>query len=73
MLSCGGIRHQFSESVNIQLSQYGSEFLRSVSTRLRVDGEDSEIPDIQFVEGGYLFLASEKGYGVLEENYKVQR
>ncbi|TMW68615.1 hypothetical protein Poli38472_006083 [Pythium oligandrum] len=72
MLSCGGIRHQFSERANILLSQYGTEFLDSLPTRLRVEGSD-DVPDIQFVEGGYLFLASEKGLHVLQENYETQR
>ncbi|KAJ0398075.1 hypothetical protein ATCC90586_009650 [Pythium insidiosum] len=72
MLSCGGIRHQFSERTNILLSQYGTEFLRDIPTRLRVD-DTQDPPDVQFVEGGYLFLASDKGLPVLEENYRTQR
>ncbi|GLD95143.1 hypothetical protein PINS_up003768 [Pythium insidiosum] len=72
MLSCGGIRHQFSEHTNILLSQYGTEFLRDLPTRLRVD-DTQDAPDIQFVEGGYLFLASDTGLSVLEENYRTQR
>jgi FAD-dependent oxidoreductase domain-containing protein 1 len=72
MLSAGGIRHQFSERANVLLSQYGTEFLRSIPSRLRVD-ESQDAPDIQFVEGGYLFLASENGRAVLEANHKVQR
>jgi hypothetical protein len=53
------------------MSQYGTEFLRSIPERLRVDATQDP-PDVQFVEGGYLFLASDKSLGVLEENYKNQ-
>lgn len=70
MLSAGGIRHQFSERANILMSHYGTEFLNAVPERLRV-GDD--IPDIQFVEGGYLFLASDKNLQVLYDNYEIQR
>lgn len=69
MLSCGGIRHQFSQRVNILMSQYGTEFLEAIPDRLRV-GDD--VPDVQFVEGGYLFLASNKNLQVLHDNYKTQ-
>lgn len=71
MLSAGGIRHQFSERANIELSLYGSEFLKSLGTNMHVDGHDA--PDVQFVEGGYMFLASDKGLDTLHKNYEVQR
>ncbi|DAZ99207.1 TPA: hypothetical protein N0F65_008240 [Lagenidium giganteum] len=71
VLSAGGIRQQFSERENILMSQYGAEFLHSAPTRLHVDGDDP--PDMQFVQGGYLFLASEKGASVLQNNFVTQR
>ncbi|POM80688.1 FAD-dependent oxidoreductase domain containing hypothetical protein [Phytophthora palmivora] len=71
MLSAGGIRHQFSETENIEMSLYGTEFLRSIGTNMKVDGHDA--PDVQFVEGGYMFLASERGLDVLHRNYATQR
>lgn len=72
MLSAGGIRHQFTHLPNIQMSQYGSEFLKSVPERLRVD-ENQDAPDIQYHEHGYVFLASEKGLDSLHENFATQR
>jgi FAD-dependent oxidoreductase domain-containing protein 1 len=71
MLSAGGIRHQFSERVNVELSLYGSEFLKSLGTTMQVDGHDT--PDVQFVEGGYMFMASSRGLDTLHKNYEVQR
>lgn len=71
MLSAGGIRHQFSERANVELSLYGSEFLRTLGVNLRVNGHDE--PDVQFVEGGYMFLASDKGVDTLRQNYETQR
>ena len=50
---------------------HSADFLKNVSTRLLVD--ESDIPDIHFVEGGYLFLASEKGKETLTGNYNIQR
>lgn len=72
MLSCGGIRHQFSQRANILMSQYGTEFLRSIPERLRIDASH-DAPDVQFVEGGYLFLASDKNLQILHDNYNTQR
>lgn len=69
-LSASSIRQQFSSAINIQLSQFGIEFLRNAGERLEVDGER---PDVGLREQGYLFLASEAGAEVLEENHRLQR
>jgi FAD-dependent oxidoreductase domain-containing protein 1 len=69
MLSCGGIRQQFSCPENILMSIYGIEFLKNMK-QLEVNGD---IPDIQYHENGYLFLAKgEHNKIALEDNYKVQ-
>lgn len=70
VLSVGGIRQQFSVHENIQLSQYGAEFLRQSPKLLAVEGMDP--PNMQFNPHGYLTLASEAGMSQLEENYKLQ-
>ncbi|KAK8735171.1 hypothetical protein OTU49_005538, partial [Cherax quadricarinatus] len=69
-LSVGGIRQQFSVPENIQLSQYGVEFLRQSPKLLAIEGMDP--PRVQFHPHGYLSLASEAGLNQLEENYKLQ-
>jgi FAD-dependent oxidoreductase domain-containing protein 1 len=68
--SAASIRHQFSTPDNIRMSQFGTQFIRQLGERLAVDGE---VPDVGFHEGGYLFLASEAGQGVLQANHRVQR
>ena len=66
-LSLASIRQQFSTPVNIQLSQFGVEFLRSAKQRL---GKDVEV---SFREEGYLLLASEQGKDILERNSVIQK
>ena len=69
-LSAASIRLQFSTPLNVQISQFGVEFLKSLDRYLGVDGE---APEIDFVENGYLFLATEAGRPALERNHAVQR
>ena len=68
--SAASIRHQFSTPENIRMSQFGTEFIRRIGEHLRVD---DTAPDVGFHEGGYLFLATPRGQGVLESNHRVQR
>lgn len=68
-LSAASIRHQFSNPVNIALSQFGTEFIRDFRERVEVNGE---APDLGFRETGYLFLAGPAGLPVLERNHGVQ-
>ena len=70
VLSVGSIRQQFSVKGNILMSLHSSHFLRNVSTHLRVDGESP--PDIQFRDGGYIFLASEEGEEIMRKNHALQ-
>lgn len=69
-LSAASIRHQFSTPENIQMSQFGTQFLRNFGPAMAVDGEQ---PDPAFVEGGYLFLATEAGQDVLNQNHATQK
>lgn len=69
MLSAGGIRQQFSVPENIKMSMYGIEFLKNMK-QLKVN---DEIPNVQYHEIGYLFLAKgEHNKKALEDNHKVQ-
>jgi glycine/D-amino acid oxidase-like deaminating enzyme len=69
-LSAASIRLQFSTPLNVQISQFGVDFLKSLDRYLAVDGD---VPEIDLVENGYLFLASEAGLPTLEHNHAVQR
>ncbi len=70
-LSAASIRLQFSTDLNIEISRFGIELIKHLDAFLGVPGEPA--PEIDFVEGGYLFLASEAGRAALEENHAVQR
>ncbi|XP_060124352.1 FAD-dependent oxidoreductase domain-containing protein 1 isoform X2 [Zootoca vivipara] len=71
VLSAGGIRQQYSMPENIKMSQFSANFLRTINQYL---GVVTQPPiDIQFNPSGYLFLASEDGAAVLEENVGIQR
>ncbi len=69
-LSVGGFRQQFSIAENIQISQFGYEFFSNLGDWLSLGGET---PDIGLHRGGYLFLAGEKGLGILKENWTLQK
>ncbi|KAJ8342504.1 hypothetical protein SKAU_G00324320 [Synaphobranchus kaupii] len=71
VLSAGGIRQQFSLPENIHLSLASADFMRNINDHLSVLNDDPI--DLQFNHSGYLFLASEKGAEIMEENYKTQR
>ena len=59
-LSASSIRQQFSSPINIALSRFGFEFLKTLG-------------DVGLVERGYLFLASAAGLDDLQANHAVQR
>jgi len=70
-LSSSAIRTQFSNPINVKISQYGSEVIRHFGELMQV-GDDR--PDLGFQPGGYLFLAATPGQEqVLRENHAVQR
>lgn len=68
-LSAASIRQQYSSAVNIRISLYGIQFLRSIGEHLAVDGER---PAIDLKEGGYLYCATDAGAPVLKENQALQ-
>src|ERR1035437_9499580 len=69
-LSAASIRHQYSTLGNIQMSQFGTQFIKHISDYLAIDGESL---DVGFHEKGYLFLATPVGAEILESNHQVQR
>lgn len=70
-LSSSSIRTQFSNEINVRISQYGLEVIRGFAEDMAI-GTDR--PDLHFHPGGYLFLAStEDGVRTMRENHEVQR
>ncbi len=56
-LSASSIRHQFSNPVNVKISQFGSRFIHDFAETMKIEAAR---PDPCFRENGYLFLASSK-------------
>ncbi|HTC07833.1 MAG TPA: FAD-binding oxidoreductase [Acetobacteraceae bacterium] len=69
-LSASSIRQQFSTPLNIAMSHYGFEFLRTGGERLEVDADR---PALGLHHSGYLFMAAESGLEVLRANHAVQK
>lgn len=71
-LSSSSIRVQFSNAVNVKISQFGSDFIRNFADTMRVAREAP--PDLNFHQSGYLFLANTPDQAqTLRENHQVQR
>lgn len=71
-LSSSSIRTQFSNPINVKISQYGSAFIKGFGNTMQVAGEAK--PDLNFHQGGYLFLAATaEQEQTLRENHEVQR
>jgi glycine/D-amino acid oxidase-like deaminating enzyme len=71
-LSASSIRTQFSNAINVKISQFGSAFIQNFAQTMQVVGEAA--PDLNFHPGGYLFLAGTEAQAqTLRENHAVQR
>jgi len=69
-LSAGGVRQQFSTEVNIRIAQYSINFYEKFDEIMAVDGEKAHS---EFRQRGYLFLADERNWPIIEKNYKFQK
>jgi sarcosine oxidase len=69
-LSAASIRLQFSTPLNIEISRFG---LDVVSHQERYLADQAADIGLDFVENGYLFLATDAGLATLEHNHAVQR
>lgn len=65
-LSASGIRQQFSNRLNVQISQFGAAFIKAAPECWGVD--------LNLQENGYLYLAgTPEGAKILRENHAVQK
>ncbi|MDQ2093395.1 NAD(P)/FAD-dependent oxidoreductase [Rhodalgimonas zhirmunskyi] len=70
-LSASSIRVQFSNPINVKISQYGGEIIRNFGELMEVDGDR---PDLNFHASGYLFLARDaQQVRILRENHEAQK
>ncbi len=69
-LSAGSVRQQFSNAINVQMSNFGHAVISQADDWLAVDATPVHLG---WVPGAYLFCASAAGAGVLQHNHVVQR
>ena len=65
----GGARRLFSCRENIEMSNFSIPFIRDFPEAMAVNGERAEI---DWTEGGYLFIVTPDAMGMLEANHAVQ-
>lgn len=64
------IRQQFSNRTNIQVSQFGAEFIKNFRSFM---GEDPEVPHLTLQSYGYMYLADTPEFAqTLQESQKIQ-
>jgi glycine/D-amino acid oxidase-like deaminating enzyme len=64
------IRQQFSTKINIQISQFGADYINNFRTHMN---GDPDIPILSIQNFGYMYLANTKEFAkVLWENQKIQ-
>jgi glycine/D-amino acid oxidase-like deaminating enzyme len=64
------IRQQFSNEINVRISQFGAEFVKNFRAFMR---DDPRVPDVVLQSYGYMYLAGdETSAGVLKECQKIQ-
>lgn len=64
------IRQQYSEELNVRISQFTAEFIKTMRDRM---GGDDRVPEIQLQSFGYLYLADNEPFAdVLRANCAVQ-
>ncbi|WP_411891198.1 NAD(P)/FAD-dependent oxidoreductase [Yoonia sp. SDW83-1] len=64
------MRQQFSEELNVRISQFAADFVKNLRTYM---GGDDRVPELSIRSFGYMYLAdTEEFANVLRENIKVQ-
>lgn len=64
------MRQQFSEAINVKISQYAADYVRNFRERM---GGDPRVPEVPFHRFGYMYLADTAEFAqVLRKNQKLQ-
>lgn len=64
------MRQQFSQEINVRVSQFGAEFVQNLRGYM---GDDARVPDLSIQNFGYMYLASDQGFAdALQASQKVQ-
>jgi FAD-dependent oxidoreductase domain-containing protein 1 len=68
--SASSIRQQFTTAINIEISQFGVEFLKNCEQYLGAPGRTT---GVEFTERGYVLLTDPQGLAALKEKVRFQR
>lgn len=64
------IRQQFSNALNVQISQFGAQFIKGFREHM---GSDPRVPDLSIHNFGYMYLANTDAFAdTLRASHKVQ-
>lgn len=72
-LSTSAIRQQYSNPINVTISQFGVEIIRSFTERMGVFFAGEAPPDLGFKEYGYLYCCTPEGADAAQERVELQR
>ncbi|MFC0220054.1 NAD(P)/FAD-dependent oxidoreductase [Pseudochelatococcus lubricantis] len=72
-LSTSAIRQQYSNPINVKISQFGVEFIKGFRERMAPFYTDEPAPDLGFRENGYLYCISPEGIEAARERVELQR
>ncbi len=72
-LSTSAIRQQFSNPINVKLSQFGVEFIRNFPKIMAAYFDGELAPELGFKEHGYLFCCSPAGVDAARERVELQK
>jgi glycine/D-amino acid oxidase-like deaminating enzyme len=69
-LSNSCMRQQFSQTLNVQISQFAADFVQNLPQHMR----DTRVPGLKVQNFGYMYLADTDSFAqTLRENQKLQR
>src|SRR5215468_10267068 len=71
-LSTSAIRQQYSNPINVKISQFGIEIIRGFQERMRPFYHDEPAPDLGFHEHGYLYCCSVDGVDAARARVELQ-
>ena len=65
------IRQQFSNEINVRISQFGAEFIKNFREFM---GNDERVPDVVLQSYGYMYMAADEDFAnTLRENQQIQQ
>ena len=71
-LSTSAIRQQYSNPINVKISQFGIEIIRGFAERMAPFFKGEPAPDLGFREHGYLYCCSSEGVEAARSRVDLQ-